>query len=121
MSAGAPHEAEQVFKAVLDSNYGSQGPSHTLRLSLSKALLAQSKADEASVLLEEVSREVSLSPRERAELSCMQAATEYLLQHETGRRYCEATDKALAAARAVGDRSEERRVGKECRSRWSPY
>ena len=23
--------------------------------------------------------------------------------------------------RATGDRSEERRVGKECRSRWSPY
>ena len=23
--------------------------------------------------------------------------------------------------RVVGDRSEERRVGKECRSRWSPY
>src|SRR6266487_1955019 len=23
--------------------------------------------------------------------------------------------------RAVADRSEERRVGKECRSRWSPY
>ena len=22
---------------------------------------------------------------------------------------------------AMGDRSEERRVGKECRSRWSPY
>ena len=22
---------------------------------------------------------------------------------------------------SVGDRSEERRVGKECRSRWSPY
>jgi len=28
--------------------------------------------------------------------------------------------EAQAAARAV-DRSEERRVGKECRSRWSPY
>src|SRR3989475_9269768 len=26
-----------------------------------------------------------------------------------------------AAARAQGMRSEERRVGKECRSRWSPY
>ena len=26
-----------------------------------------------------------------------------------------------AAARLVGTRSEERRVGKECRSRWSPY
>src|SRR6266487_3368288 len=24
-------------------------------------------------------------------------------------------------ARALGQRSEERRVGKECRSRWSPY
>jgi len=28
----------------------------------------------------------------------------------------------LAATLALGDdRSEERRVGKECRSRWSPY
>ena len=27
----------------------------------------------------------------------------------------------LAAAVAAGRRSEERRVGKECRSRWSPY
>ena len=25
------------------------------------------------------------------------------------------------ACRACPDRSEERRVGKECRSRWSPY
>ena len=24
-------------------------------------------------------------------------------------------------ATVIGDRSEERRVGKECRSRWSPY
>src|SRR3712207_9083469 len=28
---------------------------------------------------------------------------------------------ALAAARHMHERSEERRVGKECRSRWSPY
>ena len=27
----------------------------------------------------------------------------------------------LVAAAALGARSEERRVGKECRSRWSPY
>ena len=27
----------------------------------------------------------------------------------------------MRAGRIVGDRSEERRVGKECRSRWSPY
>ena len=33
-------------------------------------------------------------------------------------------DALVAAARSVGHgptRSEERRVGKECRSRWSPY
>ena len=27
----------------------------------------------------------------------------------------------LAVAAPLDDRSEERRVGKECRSRWSPY
>src|SRR5258708_40293155 len=31
------------------------------------------------------------------------------------------TKNILAAAGAVVERSEERRVGKECRSRWSPY
>ena len=28
---------------------------------------------------------------------------------------------ALIIAKMIRDRSEERRVGKECRSRWSPY
>src|SRR5215203_1556948 len=28
---------------------------------------------------------------------------------------------AMGTAQAAGVRSEERRVGKECRSRWSPY
>src|SRR5256885_17088368 len=28
---------------------------------------------------------------------------------------------AIDVVQALGDRSEERRVGKECRSRWSPY
>ena len=27
----------------------------------------------------------------------------------------------MGGVEAGGDRSEERRVGKECRSRWSPY
>ena len=30
-------------------------------------------------------------------------------------------DGTAAGVRRNGDRSEERRVGKECRSRWSPY
>ena len=29
--------------------------------------------------------------------------------------------ETLGAPAAIGRRSEERRVGKECRSRWSPY
>ena len=32
-----------------------------------------------------------------------------------------AKDNPVGAAKIVGPRSEERRVGKECRSRWSPY
>src|SRR2546430_6392517 len=31
------------------------------------------------------------------------------------------SDQQLAALRGTTERSEERRVGKECRSRWSPY
>src|SRR5256885_11758850 len=38
---------------------------------------------------------------------------------------CRARQKTIAflglGKTAEGDRSEERRVGKECRSRWSPY
>ena len=32
-----------------------------------------------------------------------------------------ATHSSVLAWRIPGTRSEERRVGKECRSRWSPY
>ena len=31
------------------------------------------------------------------------------------------TDTEIVRKCAILDRSEERRVGKECRSRWSPY
>ena len=30
-------------------------------------------------------------------------------------------NRALAELKGIAERSEERRVGKECRSRWSPY
>ena len=32
-----------------------------------------------------------------------------------------AEEPEVATVATSGDRSEERRVGKECRSRWSPY
>ena len=36
-------------------------------------------------------------------------------------REVEASEWDLSYISLDGDRSEERRVGKECRSRWSPY
>src|SRR3712207_9510477 len=35
--------------------------------------------------------------------------------------FMKSPDDARELARTMVDRSEERRVGKECRSRWSPY
>src|SRR5256885_16684570 len=54
------------------------------------------------------------------------ARTRHLVpNHLTGRDPAEVVrdqgERALLAGRAVIVRSEERRVGKECRSRWSPY
>ena len=35
--------------------------------------------------------------------------------------HSQASDKKKALETCIAQRSEERRVGKECRSRWSPY
>ena len=40
---------------------------------------------------------------------------------ENNIRRCEELLKTAAVQLPPGGRSEERRVGKECRSRWSPY
>src|SRR6266511_1014169 len=40
---------------------------------------------------------------------------------ESRRIPCSTPAEAPANANRLGPRSEERRVGKECRSRWSPY
>ena len=39
----------------------------------------------------------------------------------TDEKYMKEAIKQAKKAYAIGERSEERRVGKECRSRWSPY
>ena len=44
----------------------------------------------------------------------------FLLNPTAGKRDCTA-ELAPAIQAAAQRRSEERRVGKECRSRWSPY
>src|SRR5215813_14110229 len=42
-------------------------------------------------------------------------------EREVGHIVADAEPKAVVTTRALAVRSEERRVGKECRSRWSPY
>ena len=53
------------------------------------------------------------------------SSTEFLgLRKTSGVNTVDAAGAELSLdniATAIGDRSEERRVGKECRSRWSPY
>src|SRR5258708_19092275 len=57
-------------------------------------------------------------------------ASQTLILHWNGTRWTRvaspnpggpAHDNSLSAAAVTSARSEERRVGKECRSRWSPY
>src|SRR5256886_17474642 len=43
------------------------------------------------------------------------------LAHLAQRERTELNIGVLEKAEALGERSEERRVGEECRSRWSPY
>ena len=45
----------------------------------------------------------------------------HLLVIEDERALCETIVRSLRRLAYSVDRSEERRVGKECRSRWSPY
>jgi len=52
----------------------------------------------------------------RADLLVLRASA----RHALGRK-ADARNDLEAALRIVPNRSEERRVGKECRSRWSPY
>ena len=52
-------------------------------------------------------------PNQNPSPRATEASTKYLLT--------QATASALLIIAVIINRSEERRVGKECRSRWSPY
>ena len=102
LNVGAPYEAEQVLGVLLQAQPA--GPStQRIRLLLAKALLGQSKAEAAMPVLEPVLADKSLSLRDIAEATRMQAAAEYLINRETALRHCEAADRALVAARAAQD------------------
>jgi tetratricopeptide (TPR) repeat protein len=102
ISFGAPSEAEQIL-AVLAREEGPPIPLQSLRLLLAKAYLHQSKAHAARPLLELLERNRALSIRDNAEIVGMQAAVEYLLNTDPGRRYCDVSDRALRVARRTND------------------
>src|SRR2546422_4308811 len=102
MQVGAPYESEQVLSALLHQPCGKEH-SERIQLLLARALVDQSKADDALPILGDLVVSAGLTSRTLAEVTQMRAAAIYLVNRD------------------VGERSEERRVGKECRSRWSPY
>ena len=60
--------------------------------------------------------------RQAKELACQLVEEDISVKHVYHSPQLRAAETARIAAEALhATRSEERRVGKECRSRWSPY
>ena len=59
--------------------------------------------------------------RQMLELATVPAIVLGGIDHENAGQVLDAGARNICAVRCVNRRSEERRVGKECRSRWSPY
>src|SRR5207302_5781694 len=95
-------EAERILTVLLREPC-QEDDAQRLRLLLARALVGQSKADEATTLLTLLEQGAGLSVRDRALVTRMQATVAYLLNQEPGLGYCNAADTALMAARATGD------------------
>ena len=61
------------------------------------------------------------TPLHRAGFGTLPVEGDQLPVHWNGTPLCHITGKGSVFYRREDARSEERRVGKECRSRWSPY
>jgi len=100
---GAPHESEQVLAALLQHPFAQQ-QAQRIRLLLTRACLDQSKAGSAMPLLDELSADASLTPRDTAEAARLRAAALYLLNCDTTLAHQQAAEAALLAARKAEDR-----------------
>jgi len=99
---GAPSEAEQILTVVARGSLPA-ATGQRVHILLATALLDQSKADAATPIIDTLLTESGLSVTDFARVSRMKATAEYLINRETGRRYWEATSKALIAAKATRD------------------
>jgi len=98
---GAPYEAEKILQALLP--HSNSGPVSTrTRLLLARALAAQSKAREVADVLGPTAQE-ALPANEKAEVALMLASAAGLLGEGSGRLFCQAADRAVAAARDTHD------------------
>jgi len=100
LKEGAPIEAERVLKRLAAEDRGSCTDAKVSRL-LAKALVNQSKGDAAAPILASILEDTALQARDRAEVLCLRAASEYL-RREDGSRYSECAAEALDAALEVG-------------------
>ena len=101
LAVGAPHEAEEILKAVAAGDPAS-AVGRGIQLLLAKALLDQSKADEALPVVERLNDDGGLTLQERAEVARMRASAEFSLNREPGDSYCELTKQALSLAQETG-------------------
>jgi len=102
LSVGAPFEAEQIL-TVLAQELTAHQNMKRVGLLLARSLMDQSKAVAAKAALQPLLSDPSLSLRETAEATGMEAAAEYLLAGQTGHLHSQAAERALNAARATGD------------------
>jgi len=95
-------EAERILTVLLREPC-QEDDGQRLRLLLARALVGQSRPDDAATVLSLLEQGAALSVRDKALLTRMQATVAYLLNQEPGLGYCNAADAALMAARATGD------------------
>ncbi len=100
LQGGAPVEAERVLKRLTAEDHHSRTDAKVPRL-LAKALVSQSKGEAAAPILTSILEDAALPGRDRAEVLCLRAASEYL-RREDGSRYGECATEALDAALDVG-------------------
>src|SRR6266496_3922639 len=102
-----------VMALVSQYRFRPAGNSDADRFQRPNQTVAHFRPDEQSLIVESVGKHF-----EKAGARGIRVATAHELQHQS-----RLTNRGahVGVAVGLGARSEERRVGKECRSRWSPY
>ena len=126
---GRVKESSRVcIRKIAELLKGEGGFRMTCNQSLVLENITDAKKSQVQQLLDQYkvmhSKETTVSGMRRNMVACVALPTCPLAFAEAERYLPTLVERLEAVADKVGiaqDRSEERRVGKECRSRWSPY